>query len=373
MSIWFLFTEAVQEIESEENLWLMNPTKIIPVVSFCCCQVAEFILHLLLRGKPHKSYPWHLQNYLGLDQQFLADYDNFEDFWSSPWPFQDVSVRDSMIVADHPEELKDELALITGLELDGNKFISFAETRKNFFDAPQNNQSLRVDPQVFRNLAKELLDVFIYIQKKQTSSAKWGEVSLKMLMLERIDFSRKLVHMNVDEFIIHLMTTQNHKMPMSPQTKIATDIISSLRSNIARFSAFRKEFETVITERITNECCPLRFTFGKLHEIYIYSDFDIFPPTDEMLKVFNMGLLHANGNRVNQCKVALPQLVQTVKNWLKLNACGKTSEVALAVQDIFDHNRIRLKRDVPTALRSTLITLIDGLEGRFFRSLICVR
>lgn len=51
------FSDAVQDVESVTQLWAMDPAKIIPRQTFCCVQVAEFLLHYLLKGKPHKSYP----------------------------------------------------------------------------------------------------------------------------------------------------------------------------------------------------------------------------------------------------------------------------------------------------------------------------
>lgn len=53
---------AVLAVEQETQLWTMDPQKIIPIEKFGSTQVAEFLLHYLIKGKPHKSYPNGLGN-----------------------------------------------------------------------------------------------------------------------------------------------------------------------------------------------------------------------------------------------------------------------------------------------------------------------
>lgn len=303
-------------------------------------------------------------NHLGISPGFMANFENFEDY-ATDWPFLDVFVSNEVLESEHPAALGDVLSQMNGIELEDNRFLSFALTRKRFLELSPDLNSRSFDPSIFEPLAAKLLDLVLFVQKNRTSSVNWGETTLEMLCLEKIDFTRKVVHLGIDEFVMHLTVPSNHRLPLFPKTKELSDVLGSLRSDIVRFRAFRNVLEKGIEEKILSEHCPLRFSFGKIHEVYVYAVYEDFPPTDDALKIFDRGLIGANLKRIPVGTLNFADVVQKIKIWLQENRYGKFSEVASSAQDLFDKGKVKTRRSIPRSLRTLLEDCVELSAGTY--------
>lgn len=363
----YFVLESVQLLEKEETLWSIDASLVIPRERFLCVQVAELLMHLIIKGRPHKSYPSCLDDYLGISNEFLADYQNY-GLLCGDWPFQNTLVdENNRLVAEHPEELQEKLSVMTGLELEGNRFLLFAEKRRQFCALPDPYRDSRNFREIFKQLASDLMDLILYIQKSKTSTSNWGEITLKMIFLEKIDYSRKIRHLSAEDFVKLLAYPEGSRMPCFEETRKLTKILDQLKSDTNRFSGFRTVLKNKIEEMIGQENYPLRFSFGRMHDIYVYNSLESYPPPENSLVALDKGLIETNKRRSTNCTVPLKDIVQACKDFLQANNFGNLAEVAASIQDIFDAQKIKTIRKVPKDLKTTLLNLLGNLSGKVFK------
>lgn len=367
LELYYFYAESVQLVEMEETLWSIKANLVIPVEKFSCGQVAEFLLHMMIKGKSDKSYPSDLVDYLGVGNDFLAEYQNY-DLLSGAWPFSNTLVNaQNCIEAEYPDELKELLHVISGLELTDNRFLAFAEKRKSFSELPESYRNSRNFRSVFDELANELLDLILYVQKSKTSDSKWGDITLEMLVLEKIDYARKVRHYNANDFIELLAFPEvfGKRMPAFPHTKELENIFNGLREEVNRFTGFRSVLKSKLEDKIKTDNCPLRFSYGRLHEIYVHCDLQDFPPVESSLKTLDRALIDANKFRPTKCTIPLRNIVGSCKQFLEQNNFASVAEVAATVQDIFDFQRIKTTRKIPNGLKTQLEDLIGISNGKW--------
>lgn len=294
----------------------------------------------------------------------MTDYENYADY-SKVWPFENINNINGRLVANHPNELGETLFQMSGQELEGNKFIYFAECRKTFFETAVNIQDRSTTPQIFETLANDLYELVIFVQKKRTSSADWGETSLKMLFLEKKDFARKVLHLSVKDFIVKLAYPDTHNLPMFPRTKELSDVIVSLMRDLSRFSLFRDVLGKLVSEKILNENWPLRFSFGQLHEVYVYANCETFPPTNDALQIFDRGVLDANSGRIPAGQLDMKKIVHMTKTWLQQNKYENFASIATGLQNIFDRRKAPGRTIFPIALKELLESVYEeGMNSK---------